>query len=61
VELLRFLEKAATAPATSEGPRPATQAQTRADAPAAVESAPERLPVHDNVGVQSPPAARRST
>jgi len=61
VELLRFLEKAPTAPATSETHRPATQAQVPAQAPAAVESAPERLAVRDIVGVQPPPAARTPT
>jgi regulator of protease activity HflC (stomatin/prohibitin superfamily) len=62
VELLRFLEKAATAQATSEGPRPATQAQqARAEASAAVESAQERLPAHDIVGATSTPAAGTPT
>ena len=61
VELLRFLEKAATAPATSEADRPATQAQVPAEAPAAVESTPERVSVCDIVGVQCPPAARTPT
>jgi regulator of protease activity HflC (stomatin/prohibitin superfamily) len=61
VELLRFLEKAATAQATSEAHPPSTQAQVRAEAPAAVESAPERVSVHDIVGDQSLPAARKPT
>ena len=61
VELLRFLEKAPTAQATSEAHRPATQAQLPAQAPAAVESAPERRSVRDIVGVQPPPAARTPT
>jgi hypothetical protein len=62
VELLRFLEKAAAAQAASEGHRPATQAQQgRVEAPAAVESAEERLPAHDVVGLPSMPAARTPT
>jgi len=61
VELLRFLEKAPIAQATSEAHPPATKAQLPAEAPAAVESAPERRSVRDIVGVQPPPAARTPT